>query len=704
MRSLEALTHPKSVAVIGASNDKTRIGGRPVHYLVEGGFAGPIYPINPGRDEVQGLKAYPSVEDVPGPVDCAIIATPTQAVLAAVQSCGRKGVRAVVIFSAGLAEMGAEGQRIQDEILAVARAHDMRILGPNCLGMFNTAANSYLTFSGVYGDVVGTSGRIGLVSQSGGYAGELVKQAKRIGLTFGSWITTGNEADVEAGEIIAAYARDPDVDVILAYLESTRNSGTLISALEAARRARKPVIILKVGRSAQGALAAAAHTASLAGADAVYDAVFARYGAYRARSTEEMLDLAYACSRGLYPQGKRLVVLTASGGIGVQAADFAQDEGLEVAPLPEDVRAEILKLVPNAGTHNPVDLTGALAHDPELYARALELALASGQFDMAYINIGVLAGMAYAAPRLLDSLTPVAARYPAIPKVVAVMASPEIVGAYEAGGYLSFSEPARALRTLAGLHHFTRAWARAAPAAAASPGAMPAIPARNAFSEAEAKAFVAAAGVRVPEEHLVQDAAGALAAAAQIGAPVAIKVVSPDLLHKSDVGGVALDVTVADAGRVLDAMRAAVLGHAPDARIDGYLVTPMIRGGTECFLGAQQDAVFGTTMTFGLGGVAVELYRDVTTRVAPIDHAEALEMIGATKGSALLQGYRGRPQADVASLADAIVRIVALAQANCDTVGTIEINPLLVFDEGKGAIALDAVIAPRDGADPGAAA
>lgn len=695
MQSIQALTHPKSVAVIGASNDKTRIGGRPVHYLVEGGFGGPIYPINPSRDEVQGLKAYPSVEDVPEPVDCAIIATPTHAVLPAIQSCARKGVRAVVIFSAGLAEMGAEGQRVQDEILAVARAHDMRILGPNCLGMFNTAADSYLTFSGTYEDVVGTSGRIGLVSQSGGYAGELVKQAKRIGLTFGSWITTGNEADVEAGEIIAAYAQDPNIDVILAYLESARNKDTLVAGLEAARLARKPVIVLKVGRSEQGALAAAAHTASLAGADAVYDAVFARYGAYRARSTEEMLDLAYACSQGVYPKGKRLVVLTASGGIGVQAADFAQDEGLDVAPLPEDVRAEIVKLVPNAGTHNPVDLTGALAHDPELYARGLELALGSGQFDMAYINIGVLAGMAYAAPRLLDSLTPVAARYPAVPKIVAVMASPEIVGAYEAGGYLSFGEPARALRALAGLYHFTQAWSRPAPAPAAVSAAMPVIPARKAFSEAEAKAFVAAAGVRVPEEHLVQDAAGALDAATQIRGPVAIKVVSADLLHKSDVGGVALDVAVADAGRALDTMRAAVQGHAPNARIEGFLVTPMIRGGTECFVGAQQDPVFGTSVTFGLGGVAVELYRDVATRVAPIDRREALELIDATRASALLKGYRGRPKADVAALADAIVHIAALAEANRDTVDTIEINPLLVFDEGKGVIALDAVIAPR---------
>ncbi len=700
MRSLDALMRPQSVAIIGASNDATRIGGRPVDYLLRGAFAGAIYPINPSREEVQGLKAYPTVEAVPGPVDCAIIATPTGAVLEAVQSCVRKGVQAAVIFSAGLAEVGPEGLALQDEIVAAARAGNMRILGPNCLGMFNVSANSYLTFSGTFDDAVGTSGRIGLVSQSGGYAGELLKQAKRLGLSFGSWITTGNEADVEAGEVIAAYAADPNIDVILAYLEAARNSETLIAGLEAARQAKKPVIVLKVGRSEQGAAAAAAHTASLAGADAVYDAVFARYGAYRARSTEEMLDLAYACGHGVFPKGNRLVILTASGGIGVQTADFAEDEGLNVAPLPDDVKAEILRLVPNAGVNNPVDLTGALAHDPELYAKGLELALATGQFDMAYVNIGVLAGMAYAAPRLLGSLTPVAQRYPEVPKLVGVMASDEIVAAYEEAGYIYYGEPARALRTLAGLYWFTKAWARPAPQAAALDASLPSIPAAEAFSEAEAKAIIAGAGIPVPQEHLVTDAAGALAAAARIGGPVAIKVVSPDLLHKSDVGGVALDVAPADAGRALDAMRATVRGHAPQARIEGYLVTPMIRGGTECFLGARQDPVFGTTLTFGLGGVAVEVYRDVTTRVAPIDHAEALEMIGAIKGAVLLNGYRGRPKADVAALADAMVRLAALAQANAATVDTIEINPLLVFDEGqfdkgRGAVALDAVIAPR---------
>ena len=692
MRSIDLLMNPRSIAIIGASSDKTRIGGRPVRYLIESGFAGDVYPINPARDEVQGLRAYPSVEDVPGRVDCAVLATPTDAILPAVQACARKGVGGLVILTAGFAEMGSAGARLQNEILAVARAHDMRILGPNCLGMFNTANRAFLTFSGVFDDVVGTSGRLALVSQSGGYAGELVKLAKSFGLDFGSWITTGNEADIEAGEVIGAFADDPNIDVILAYLEGSRSRDSLIAGLEAARAKRKPVILLKVGRTEQGALAAAAHTASLSGSDAVYDAVFNRYGAYRARSTEEMLDIAYAASRGVFPSGNRLVILTGSGGIGVQAADFAQDEGLELPPLTDQVKTAILEMVPNAGTHNPIDLTGALAHHLSLYSDALDLTLGSGQYDLAYLNIGVLAGLPHAAQPLLDLLAKSSANFPTVPKVVAVMAPPDIVAGYEKAGFLSFVEPARALRALAGLHRIAAGWERRLPDAGIALAVMPRLAIDTALSEAAAKRLLAQAGIGVPEEHVVHDPAAAIDAARRIGRNVAIKVVSADLLHKSDVGGVALDIAPEDAGTVVGAMAETVRRHAPTAVIDGYLITPMYKGGVECFIGVRRDPVFGPVIVFGLGGVAVELYRDVTTRVAPIDLAEAHDMIASTRGAALLNGYRGRPKADVAALAETIVRVSALASANVESVGLIEINPLLVLDEGQGVVALDAVI------------
>lgn len=691
MRSLDVLMKPRSIAIIGASADVTRIGGRPIRYLREGGFAGAIYPISASRDEVQGLRAYRSVEDVPGEVDCAVLALPTDAALGAIQSCARKGVGGVVVLSAGFAEMGDEGRLVQDQMLAVGRAHDMRLLGPNCLGMYNLSTSAYLTFTGAFDDVKGTNGRLGIVSQSGGYAGELVIIAKKMGLTFGSWVTTGNEMDIEAGEVIRYFADSPDVDVITAYLEGIRSRDSFIAGLEAAKRNRKPVIVMKVGRSEQGAKAAAAHTASLAGSDAVYDAVLERYGAYRARTTEEMLDIAYAASRGIFPKSNRVVILTASGGIGVQATDFAEDEGLNPGPVPEDVRAKITEMVPNAATQNPIDLTGALAHHPELFAQGLEVTLESGAFDMAYMNIGVLAGLAYAIKPLVDSLSAAAVRFPDVPKALSVLAPPEAIAAYEAAGYLQFGEPARALRALAALGHFPKAWDRPLPIAPDLSGC-PRIAAGAALSEAEAKALLAQAGVAVPTEYLVQDAAGALAAGASIGRQVAIKVVSADLPHKTDVGGVALDVAIENAGTVLETMASTVAEKAPHAKIEGYLVTPMLTGGVECFVGVRRDPLFGPVVVFGLGGVAVELYRDVTSRLAPVDEAEALDMIDSVKGSALLKGFRGRPKADCAALAKAIVSISNLALANAETVDTIEVNPLLVLNEGEGVVALDAVI------------
>ena len=305
-QNLDSLLRPRSVAMIGASGDVTRIGGRALRHLREAGFTGDIFPVNPSRSEVQGLKAWSTVADIPGRPDCAVLALPTGAVLPAIEDCARKGVGAAVIFSAGFAEMGEDGALLQNRILDVARSVGMRLLGPNCLGIYNLPARSFLSFSGIFDDVIGTDGRLGLVSQSGGYAGEVVKSAQEVGLNFGVWITTGNEVDIGLGEAMGYLAQSDDVDVVVGYIEGIRDPAAFFDALAVAHARRKPVIVLKVGRTEQGARAAASHTASLAGSDGVYDAVFARFGAYRARTTEEMLDVANAASRGRFPVGKRL--------------------------------------------------------------------------------------------------------------------------------------------------------------------------------------------------------------------------------------------------------------------------------------------------------------------------------------------------------------------------------------------------------------
>lgn len=691
---LDALLRPCSVAMVGASADVTRIGGRALRHLKEVGFAGEIYPINPGRSEVQGLPAWPSIDALPVVPDCAVLALPADAVLPTVEACARRGVKGVVIFSAGFAEMGAVGANLQTRIRDVARKAGMRLLGPNCLGLYNLHSGTFLSFSGIFDDVKGTAGRIGLVSQSGGYAGEVVKSAQEVGLHFGTWITTGNEVDVGLGEAMQFLVQSDDIDVVVGYIEGVRDRESFIAALAAAHARRKPVILLKVGRTEQGAMAAASHTASLAGSDSVYDAVFERYGAYRARTTEEMLDVAYAASRGRYPQGRRLAILTNSGGIGVQAADFAADEGLAVTLASPALQQAIAALAPNGATENPIDLTGQVANDPPMFAKALDAVLGSGEFDMAYCNVGLIAGLPFIRDPLLASMDEAARHHPHASMALSVTAPPEIVDAYSDAGFICVREPARAVAAMAALARFPAAWNRMLPDAKPVDD-MPRIAAGTAFSEKAAKDLLAHIGIASPAEHAATDRASAIAAASAICAPLAIKIMSPDILHKSDVGGVALGVSPEDAPDRIERMLCEVGAALPDARLEGCLVSPMITGGTECIVGINVDPVLGPVVLFGLGGVTVELLKDVATRLAPVDTAGAIEMIRSIRSFPLLDGYRGRPVADVTALAGAIVQLSQFAAANADVLTSIEINPLLVRERGMGVLALDAVIETR---------
>lgn len=691
--SLRSLFTPSSVAVIGASADPTRIGGRPVRYLRESGFAGRILPVNPGRAEIQGLRAYPSVEAIDEPIDCAVIALGAADAMDAIRLCAARGVRQLVIFSAGFAELGGEGARRQAELTRLCRETGMRALGPNCLGAFSVHSGAFLTFSGVFDDVVGTRGRFGLVSQSGGYAGEVLKAAGPRGVEFGTWATTGNEADIEFGEVLGAMADDPDVDAIVGYVEGIRDRDSFVEGLDLARRNRKPVILLKVGRTLEGAEAVASHTASLAGADEIYDAHFREYGVYRARTTQDMLDVAYALKRGILPSDRRLAIMTNSGGIGIQAADFASDERLSLPEMPATARAAISAVLPNASTRNPVDTTGQVANEPASFGKATIAMLETGLYGSAYINIGLIGGLPFLIRPLVDVFTEIAHRFSDRLIAVTVTAEPEVVAEYEAVGLLAYDDPARAIRAIAALADFREAFDRAGrPTTTLPMPKLPLLEPDRAYSEVEAKALLAGIGVRGPEEHLAADAVDAARAAARMACDVAIKVVSPDILHKTDVGGVALGVAPAAVADAVTAMAAKVAAAAPRARIDGYLVTPMLRSGVECIVGVHSDPLFGPMVMFGIGGVTVEIYKDVVLRPAPVTLEGAREMIGSIRGLPLLEGHRGRPVADREALAEAIVRVSRLAAANADRIRTIEINPLLVLPAGQGAIALDAVV------------
>jgi acyl-CoA synthetase (NDP forming) len=691
LRSLDALFRPDSVAIIGASSDPKKIGGRPINHLNRAGFKGAIYPINP-QPEVQGLKAYASLDVVPGPVDLAVIAVPAAGAPAALEECIRKGVRAVIVFSSGFGEIDAAGRAVQEAMVARCRAAGIPMLGPNSIGLFNSVHGLYTTFMTSLDKGIPPPGNIGMVSQSGALGAYMQALATDRGLSFSHFVATGNEADVDVSECIGWMAEDPAIKVILAYMEGCRDGARLRAALARAAANRKPVVIMKVGKSERGAAAAASHTGALAGADAVFDAVFRECGVHRASSVEEMLDIAYACSHGVLPRSDRLAVITVSGGVGVMAADLASEIGLDLPPLPADGQAAVRQIVPFASGVNPIDTTAQTLGDRTLLVRMLSVMLEKGEFDSVFSfmsNQGhSVSDMAVLKPALID----MRARFPDRLFVLCMRAAPEVRAELEANGLLIIEDPTRAIRTIAALAGFSKGFERASQTAVTTMAKVE-LPAKP--DEAQSKAILARAGIAFAPEHTAKNRDEVVKLADQTGYPLAMKVLSPDIQHKSDVGGVALGIeNAAAAGEAWDAMMATIKTKVPAARIEGVLLSPMISGGVETVLGAHRDPVFGPVVMFGLGGVFIEVLRDVVFRPAPVNLDQAHAMIREIRGFPLLAGVRGKAGVDLDRIASSLVVLSQFAAAQADTVSSVEINPFIALPKGVqgGGCGVDALI------------
>ncbi len=694
---LTALLKPKSVAIIGASNDPARIGGRPLRYLIDVGYAGPIYPVNPGRDTVQGLASFANVSAIPAPVDLAVIAVSAHKAIASLEECAAKGVNAAVVFSSGFAETGDSGRALQDRLSEIARASGMRILGPNCLGIYNSAIGFFATFTATLENGLPKPEGVGLVSQSGAYGSHVSLLAIRRGIGIRYWITTGNECDVELGECIACLARDPDIRVIVAYAEGVRDGDTLLDALTLARNAQKPVVFMKVGQTAIGAQAAASHTAALAGSDAVYDSVLRQFGAYRAGDTEELVDVTYACGLGVLPKGPRIGFLTVSGGVGIQMADAAVAAGLDVAPMPEPAQARMKALLPYATTRNPVDTTAQVFNDPGLIDAYLDIMLESGEYDAVVAFLTFVAAAESMVTPVRRAIENAHAKYPDRLIVLVIVAPQAIIRRYEDAGCLVFEDPTRAVRAVAALHRIQQAFDTPIPPSADPAGAELENLPDGPVSEQASKHLLADAGLTVVEDRLAATGDEAADAARELGFPVVLKIASADIAHKTEVDGVRLNIDSAEGAR--EAFRSLMDGakrQRPHARLDGVLVSPMLDGGVETILGIHRDPVFGPVVMFGLGGVLVEVLDDVSFRVAPFHEDEARRMVLQLKGSAILEGVRGRGPYDLQALFTALARLSQFAAAYAETIESVDINPFLVLPEGRGAVALDALIIPRN--------
>jgi acetyltransferase len=675
----------RAVAVIGASADPSKVGGSVLANLRAGGFPGRLFAVNATRPVVQGIAAVPSILDVTEPIDLAVIAVPAASVLATLKQCVTKGVPAAVVISAGFREAGDEGRTREAELRAWVREAPLRLIGPNCLGWIRPARRLNLTFApGMPSD-----GPLGFFSHSGALCTVILDWSREHRLGFSLFASLGNQADVNETDLIAALADDADTRVILGYLEGVADGRAFFSALAAAA-ARKPCVLMKAGRSLEGARAVSSHTGALAGSDRAFDAAVRQAGALRVTTLEELFDVARALVAGRTPPGRRVILVTNGGGLGILATDAARDAGLDVAPLPESAQARLSAVLPpHAATTNPVDLIGDAT--PSRYGDALR-ALAGESASLVVMLAPQAATDAAGVARVVLGAT---RDWPA--PVLGVFAGgarvrPGIT-ALEEAGVPCYPFPEHAVRALA--HTVLLAARRREPAATlASPvdrarlaAAVAGARTTGPFGLLEGAPLLDACGIDVVPARLARTPAEAAEVARTLGTPVAIKIVSPDITHKTDVGGVVLGLATPEAvAAAAESMLARVARARPQARLDGVLVQAMAGGdAAELLLGMVRDPQFGPLVMVGFGGIFVEILGDTATRLAPVDQAEARAMLTELRMAPALRGFRGRPAVDLDALADTVSRFSRLV-SEVSVLQELEINPLLATPAGARAL------------------
>ncbi|HWK68434.1 MAG TPA: acetate--CoA ligase family protein [Rhizobiaceae bacterium] len=693
--SIKYLLQPKSVAVIGASSDRSRIGGRPIWWMLEAGFEGAIYPVNPNRAEIQGLKAYASVADLPAAPEAAVVAVPAPQVAETLRALGRRGCRAAIVFSSGFAEVGEDGANAQSELAAIARQSGLRMLGPNSLGLFNARCAWFPTFTTTFESGWPIDGGVSIVSQSGAFGSHLATLARNAGIGAPLCVMTGNEADVSVGEVIGYLATEPNTRVIAAYMEGIKDGHTLIAGLTAAQEAGKPVLIMKVGRSRLGAQAAASHTASIAGDDRVADAIFEEFGAIRVQSADQLLDFARVAAHGIYPAPNRLGVMTVSGGAGVLMSDAAEARGVPMPEMPAGTRQRLQAVLPFASFRNPVDCTAHIVNDSSLLHTCLEAMMTEGGYSSIIAFFAQVAGTESFGKLLYEELSEKRRRFPDTLIVLVAVLSREQARRYEEIGVAVFEDADRAVAAVAAMGRLGASFAKrgnghdiADTRKITLPGTTP--------SEAEAKLLLAAHGLAFSEERSCASPGEAAVAAEQIGYPVVLKILSPDIHHKTEIGGVLLGV--ADAAAVEEGyatLMERARRKAPDARIEGVLVARQVSGGTEAIMGVKHDPVFGPIAVFGPGGIFAELMDDSVLRRCPFSEAEARDMIESTRLAAILKGARGRAPGDIDAAAKLLSNLSRFAATADHRLLSVDLNPVVILEQGKGALALDALLEVR---------
>jgi acyl-CoA synthetase (NDP forming) len=696
---LDSFFAPGSIALIGASRDLEKIPGRLLSMLRKNEFPGKLYPVNPNYGDIDGLKCYPSIADVGQPIDLAIVIIPARGVLAALEQCAAVGVRNAVIISSGFAEEGGDSAAMQDAIAALAKKTGMRISGPNAEGFYSQVQRVAATFSPTVDvkpgapQLLATRRRIGIVAQSGGIGFAIYHRAKALGVALSYVVSAGNESDLGAGEFLEYMVQDASTDVILLFIEGIRDVDKFLAAARRAAETGKPVIVTKVGRSGAGERAAASHTASMAGWSAAYDAVFAKYGFIISNDLDEAVTIAAVLTTNPIPKGDRVAVLTVSGGAGIWGADTVSMQGLQVPELSAPIQAEIMKLLPSYGAaRNPIDVTAQGVHSGGLQ-NSIDLLDVSDEVDAILVVLS------------LSSDTRMPFKQAELKPVIAAQNKPIVFYSYTLPSDFARRElAASGAVVLSGLTHAGVAMRKMVDYSKfklVPPVNSDALPSRDlsahlkspTMSEFDSKSLLRDAGIWLPEEVLVTNRDALDAAIARIGLPLVMKIQSPDIPHKSEVGGVRVNIaTKGEAFAAYQTMLESARRHRPNAAIQGVLVAPMAKKGVEIIVGTLQDATFGPMIMVGLGGITTELFKDVVYRPAPVGAAEASAMLAELKAAPLLNGFRGAAKADIPALSQLISQVSVLAAQFRAEISEMEINPVLVHPVEQGVTIVDALV------------